>query len=83
MGAVELRNTILSKLNTIEDSSILQGVLRYIEEYNSKDEIVAYTVQGEPLTKKEYIKKVKDADASIDAGRYTTLEDLEKEMRNW
>lgn len=31
MGAVELRNTILDKLNTIEDSSVLVKVSDYVE----------------------------------------------------
>ncbi len=84
MRALDLRNTIFNKLNTIEDFSILKGVLEYIEDLkNDKNEIVAYTINGEPLTKEMYIKKVKDADASVEAGRYTTMDDLEKEMQNW
>ncbi|OEJ99342.1 hypothetical protein A8C32_09265 [Flavivirga aquatica] len=79
MGAIELRNTILNKLNAIEDSSMLQGVLRYIEEHSSKDEIVAYTVQGEPLTKKKYIQKVKDAEK----GNFISSEELKKRMQSW
>ena len=30
-----------------------------------------------------YIKKVKDAEVSVKAGNYTTVEDLEKEVENW
>jgi len=40
---------------------------------------VAYTVQGEPLTKSMYIQKIKEATASVKAGNHTTVEDLEKE----
>lgn len=49
----------------------------------TSSEIVAYTIQGKPLSKKEYIKQIKEADASISAGEYTTVEDLEKEVQNW
>ena len=84
MRALDLRNTIFNKLNTIEDFSMLKGVLEYIEDLkNDKNEIVAYTINGEPLTKEMYVKKVKDADVSVEAGRYTTMDDLEKEMQNW
>lgn len=84
MRALDLKNTIFNKLNTTEDFSMLKGVLKYIEDYKkNKDLIVAYTIDGESLTKEMYIKKVKDADASVDAGQYTTLDDLEKEMQNW
>jgi hypothetical protein len=55
----------------------------FVKVYKNEKEIVAYSVQGEPLSKEMYIQKVKEADASVEAGKYTTMEDLEKEMLNW
>jgi len=37
MEAVELRNKIVDKLNTVEDSSILETVLNYIENFKKKE----------------------------------------------
>ena len=37
MGAVELRNKIFDKLNTVEDSSMLETVLNYIENFRKKE----------------------------------------------
>lgn len=42
-------------------------------------EIVAYTVQGEPLTKEQYIEKVQKASL----GELTSIDDLKKEMQHW
>ena len=83
MSTVELRNKIYDSLNTVEDSSVLEKVFNYIENIRANKDIVAYTVKGKPITKKEYIQQVKDADKSITAGNYTTVEDIEKEVQNW
>jgi len=58
----------------------LEEVLRLQE---SECKTVAYTVKGKPLAKEDYIQQIKDADASISAGKFTTVEDLEKEVQNW
>ncbi|WP_456376369.1 hypothetical protein [Lutibacter sp.] len=50
---------------------------------NSSKEIVAYSVNEEPLSEKTYIKKVKDAEQRIDSGEYTSHNNLGEEMQNW
>jgi len=47
------------------------------------EEIVAYTVDGKPLTLKEYKEKLEEAYLDYKKGNFTTQEDLEKEMKNW
>lgn len=47
------------------------------------NKIVAYSVQGEVLTKELYIEKVKNTLNSVNSGNFTTVEDLEKESENW
>ena len=66
---LSLNEDLLSKVDSIKSSS--------------SSEIVAYTVKGEALTKQDYIEKVKEAEARIDSGIFTTHEDLGKEMQNW
>lgn len=85
MGAIELRNKIIQLLNT-ENISYLEDIFEFAEKKKSstsEKDIVAYTIKGEPLTKEKYIQQIKEADASISAGEYTTVEDLEKEVQNW
>ncbi len=45
--------------------------------------IVAFTINGYPIDKQEYINIVKEADDRISSGNFTTIEDLEKEIENW
>lgn len=46
-------------------------------------EVVAHTISGYPVDREEYINMVKEADERISSGKYTTIEDLEKEIENW
>ena len=46
-------------------------------------EVVAHTISGYPVDKEEYITMVKEADERISSGKYTRIEDLEKEIEKW
>jgi hypothetical protein len=46
-------------------------------------EVVAHTISGYPVDKEEYISMVKEADDRISSGKFTTIEDLEKEIEGW
>jgi len=48
-----------------------------------EEEIVAYAIDGKPLTKLAYKEELKEAKAEIERGEFTTQEDLEKESENW
>jgi hypothetical protein len=48
-----------------------------------EEEIVAFTVEGKPLTKAAYKAELLDAKAEIKRGEYISQEDLEKESERW
>tara|TARA_R110000796_G_scaffold180435_3_gene297004 strand:- start:1335 stop:1514 length:180 start_codon:yes stop_codon:yes gene_type:complete len=54
-----------------------------VESYHEEDQIVAYTVDGKPLTRKQYNQELVDAETEIQRGELTSVEDLEKESQNW
>ena len=105
MSTIELKNKIVSKLNSIEDSSVLETVLNYIEnlkdsykngnlstkqlneldrrrenylagKLNSLEEIVAFSIDGKPISKKEYIKRNEQAVDSYKKGNYKTQKEI-------
>ncbi|MBK5212589.1 MAG: hypothetical protein JJE55_02875 [Flavobacteriaceae bacterium] len=76
-----LREKVIAYLNEADDDT-LRIVNEVIENYIAKN-IVAYSAEGKPMSKEEYIKSVKAADTSMDAGDFTSVADLEKEVRNW
>ena len=52
-------------------------------ELENEDETVAYTVVGEPLTKVQYVQRIKDAEVQIERGEFLTQEELKREAASW
>jgi hypothetical protein len=62
----------------INDESKLKKILALKSVLDK--EVVAHTVSGYPVDKEEYINRIEEADERISSGKYTTIEDLEKEI---
>jgi len=78
MGTAELKNKIIELLDT-DNLSYLEDVFAFAEKQKetiSDDDIVAYTVQGEPLTKTKIIENNKEAIKSIKEGQYKTHNEI-------
>ena len=60
-----------------------ESVLKQIKTILDREEIVAYTVDGKPLTREAYIKEIKKAEKDIENGNYTTHEQLLEEIKKW
>lgn len=84
MQVFELRNKLVQLINSV-DEDYLRDLFAFTEQKEADRNlgVVAYTVQGKPLTREAYLRKVKEAEANVKAGHYTTVEDLEKESENW
>jgi predicted DNA-binding transcriptional regulator len=72
---------LLDWLLHIEDESKLKKVLAF--KLILDKEVVAHDVKGYAVSKDEYINMVNEADERISSGKFTTIEDLEKEIENW
>ncbi|HLV23430.1 MAG TPA: hypothetical protein VKY36_01450 [Moheibacter sp.] len=81
---LELKNKILQYVNSADDR-LLRIINSIFENYyqEENDEIVGYDVKRNPITKSQYIERIKQAEKDIEAGNFTTHEDLLKEMKNW
>lgn len=81
MGALELKDSVLQYINSA-DERLLKVVKAVIESYQ-EDEIVAYTVNGNPLTRNQYKIELTQAIEEINSGQFISQEDLEKESESW
>ncbi len=81
MGALELKDSVLQYINSA-DERLLKVVKAVIESYQ-EDEIVAYTVNGNPLTRNQYKIELTQAIEEINSGKFMSQEDLEKESESW
>ncbi|TDP60699.1 hypothetical protein [Flavobacterium dankookense] len=81
MDIAAKKNELVNWLLALDDESKLKKIIALKSVLDK--EVVAHTISGYPIDKEEYINMVKEADDRISSGKYTTIEDLEKEIENW
>ena len=79
MDLQTIKIDVLQKIMGVSRVSLLDKISKILD----KEMVVGYTVEGEPLTKESYNKRLQTAEKQILAGEYLTQEDLEKESENW
>ena len=82
MASLDLKQSVQNYIDTA-DNRLLKMIKALVESYHEEDQIVAYTVEGKPLTRKQYNQELMDAETEIQRGELTSVEDLEKESQNW
>lgn len=70
---------ITQRMLQIRQESILDKFESILEE----EEVVAYTLDGDSLTKKSYKSSVLEAKDSVLKGDYTTQDNLKLEFKEW
>ncbi len=79
MGAVELRNKLIEIISN-SDERFLRMVnalhKTYKEDISDEDEVVAYTIKGEALTKTDIVENNKEAIKSIERGEFKTHSEI-------
>ena len=78
MGAVQLREE-LQQYITKGDSRLLKILYSVAKEYTNED----FTLPAKPMSADALKSRVRSAKARIKSGKYTTQENLEKEMELW
>ncbi len=81
METLELRKTLKDYIEEADER--LLNVLKAVVESYKENDSVAYSVNGDPLTRKKYLQELLDAEAEIARGEFTTQEDLEMESEKW
>lgn len=82
MASLDLKQSVQNYIDTA-DIRLLKMIKALVESYHEEDQIVAYTVDAKPLTRKQYNQELVDAETEIQRGELTSVEDLEKESQNW
>jgi len=81
MEAVNLKERLIQYINNA-DERLLHVVKAVIESYKD-NEIVAYSVEGNPLTQKQYHRELMAAEEEVARGEFISQEDLEQETETW
>jgi hypothetical protein len=74
-----------AKLNLVKQILSLdqESIIKKIEGILEKEMVVGYTVDGKPLTRRDYNERLKKAEKQVQTGETISQEDLEKESENW
>ena len=82
MNTIEMKSDLHQFIENINDSHVLKAIHTLLKKQIA-EEIVGYDPKGKPLTQKAFIKRIERAESEISKGNYSTLEDFEKESKNW
>ena len=81
MEATKLRKQLLDYISNA-DEKLLREVKALVENYDN-DQIISYSVQGKPLTRKGMLQEITEAEEEYSKGNYTSHEQLKEEIKNW
>ncbi|WP_035335097.1 hypothetical protein [Dokdonia sp. PRO95] len=81
MGALELREEVLRKVQDADER--LLAMINALAISYQESEVIAYTVEGEPLSREQYKQELQEAKAEYKRGEYTAVDDLKKEIKDW
>ncbi len=78
MGAAQIKQELHHFIEDA-DTRLLKMLYALAKEYTSED----YNLPGEPMSKETLKRRIQASKSRINAGQFTTQEDLEKEMKEW
>jgi DNA-binding Lrp family transcriptional regulator len=70
---------VMQKILGVSKASLLEKIDKLLEE----EMVIGYTVDGSPLTREIYNKRLDLAEEQIQSEEYITQKDLEDESENW
>ena len=84
MTLEQRKNKLAAAINDA-DSDLLERLEETVKVFRKKGKhaIVAYSVDGEPLSLAQYKSEIENAVAEIENGDYITHEDLRREVGKW
>jgi len=72
---------LIQEIMAITDNGLINQLMDFLKE--GKNDIVAYTADGKPLTQADYVKEVLEAKEQVKAGNFYTHEEVLKEIKKW
>jgi len=84
MTTQQIRHSIHEIIDETEDQAVLEAYFSILNNILKMQEsmIVAYTIEGTPLTEKSYVEEVVAASQRVKAGKFIRHEEFEEQVRN-
>ena len=81
MALETVKEEIIRRIKITDEEWIIRSIQKLLN--IPTDNIIAYTIEGKPLTRELFLREILDSSNEAKSGNYTTDEDLEEEMRSW
>ena len=81
METTKLRKQLVNRINNA-DEKLLKEIKALVDHYEN-DQVVAYTVQGKPLTREEMRQEIAEAEEEYSKGNFTIQAQLKEEIKSW
>lgn len=72
---------LIQEILAITDNDMIAKLKNVLK--GGENEVVAYTIDGKPLTKAQYVKEVLEAREEVEAGNFYTNEEMLQEIEKW
>jgi hypothetical protein len=72
---------LIEELARIQDIHIIEQINELLKQ--KSDPVVGFEITGAPISRRQLIKRIEEAEQRIDGGEFVTQEDLERESKNW
>lgn len=79
MNIQAVKLNLVQKLLAVKNELLLEKINNLLD----KEVVVAYTVDGKPLTIEQYNKNLSEAEKEIEAGDFISQEELETKSAKW
>ncbi len=79
MNIQAVKIDLVQKLLSVKSELLLKKINFLLD----TEVVVAYTVDGKPLTKNQYNKNLAEAEKEIEAGNFISQEELEIKSAKW
>ncbi len=83
MSSAQVKKQLHDYIDQVDDR-ILHAMYAMLQNYLQQEEaIVGFTVQGQPLTKKDMIDSLNEAVSDVEKGKGISSDDIRKQKKNW
>lgn len=73
---------LVKQLINVKKASVLKKIKEILLN-NERDDTVAYSIKGNPLTKKQFKQELLEAEQEIARGEFISHQDLKREIQTW
>lgn len=83
MDYSQKKKYIQNHLNEVDENTVNEIFEEMYSTLEKNNPVVGYDASGKPIQKEQFIKDILQAESQIKNGEFITLEQLEKESKDW